>query len=165
MIRIIHLSDFHLNEQNLRDWNNYVKVALISKLKELQKEKKIDLVLCTGDNIDKGGKDFKSAKTALNLFKTEILSPVVNEFQLNLNQFLIIPGNHDIERNKDREITEKGLIEHLKTHENISNFILNALEKNDFYGIERIRAFNEFEKELYSESSINHSSFGVKIIS
>ena len=36
MIRIIHLSDFHLNEQNLRDWKNYIKDALLKKLKELK---------------------------------------------------------------------------------------------------------------------------------
>ena len=35
MYKIIHLSDFHLSNQTIRDWNNYVKEALIEKLKEL----------------------------------------------------------------------------------------------------------------------------------
>ncbi|WGU70570.1 hypothetical protein QIU18_14705 [Capnocytophaga canimorsus] len=39
-----------------------IKKALFNKFDELQSEKKIDLVLFTGDMIDKAGKDFGSAK-------------------------------------------------------------------------------------------------------
>ncbi len=155
MIRIIHLSDFHLNEQNLRDWKNYVREALLTKLKELHEEKQINLVLCTGDNIDKGGKDYTSARDALELFRSDIINPIISELHLKLNQFLLIPGNHDIDRTQDNEITEKGMLEHLSSHENISKFIVTAIENNNYFGIERIKSFKEFEKELYSNNDQN----------
>jgi DNA repair exonuclease SbcCD nuclease subunit len=155
MIRILHLSDFHLNEQNLRDWKNYVKDALHGKLNELNNERKINLILSTGDHIDKGGTEFKGASNAFKIFKNEVIEPIINELKIDSKHFLITPGNHDIERDKDREITEKGLFEHLNNHNNISNFILNAQGKKDFYGIERIRAFKEFEKKMYFDSDTN----------
>ena len=34
MLRIIHLSDFHLNKNNVSDWNSYVKDALFKLLKD-----------------------------------------------------------------------------------------------------------------------------------
>jgi hypothetical protein len=162
MIRIIHLSDFHLNEQNLRDWKNYVKEALLKKLNELNNEQQINLILSTGDHIDKGGSEFKGASDAFKIFKQEVIEPLINELKIDNKHFLITPGNHDVERDKDREITEKGLFEHLNNHTNISDFILNALRKNDFFGIERIRAFKEFEKEMYFDSDSNQmlSTFG-----
>jgi len=152
MIRIIHLSDFHLNEQNLRDWKNYVKDALLGKLNELDNERKINLILSTGDHIDKGGIEFKGASNAFKIFKSEVIEPITNELKIDRKHFLITPGNHDIERDKDREITEKGLFVDLNNHNSISKFIINALNKNDFFGIERIKAFKEFEKDLYSDS-------------
>ena len=69
MIRILHLTDFHLNKRTLEDWNKHYRKALFSKFDELQLERKIDLVLFTGDMIDKAGKDFGSAKQGFESFK------------------------------------------------------------------------------------------------
>lgn len=48
MIRIIHLSDFHLNKLNLKDWNTYIKSAFVKKIKSLNDEKRVDFIACTG---------------------------------------------------------------------------------------------------------------------
>lgn len=55
MIRILHLTDFHLNNKTLKDWNDFLKDAFFKKLAEVHNEQGIDLVLFTGDMIDKAG--------------------------------------------------------------------------------------------------------------
>ena len=69
MVRILHLTDFHLDFRTLKDWNNFYKDAFFAKLTELNLEKPIDFVLFTGDLLDKGGKDFKGAKKGFEEFK------------------------------------------------------------------------------------------------
>jgi len=58
MIKILHLTDFHLNKKTLNDWELSVKNTTINKLKEIHLEKPIDLIAFTGDLIDVGGKEF-----------------------------------------------------------------------------------------------------------
>jgi len=38
MIRILHLTDFHLNPKNLRDWKNHVKEKMLPKMNLLDPE-------------------------------------------------------------------------------------------------------------------------------
>ncbi len=38
MIRILHLTDFHFNKKNRKDWNSYIKDSLLKKIKELHIE-------------------------------------------------------------------------------------------------------------------------------
>ena len=51
MIKIIHLSDFHLNKDNLYDWNTYIKSELISVIKTNLENSSTCFVVCTGDII------------------------------------------------------------------------------------------------------------------
>ncbi|MNE18916.1 3',5'-cyclic adenosine monophosphate phosphodiesterase CpdA [compost metagenome] len=53
-MRIVHLSDFHLNKENIIEFQSLLMKALLEDLVEFNKTKKIDLVLYTGDMIDKG---------------------------------------------------------------------------------------------------------------
>ena len=58
MIRIVHLSDIHLNKKTLKDAEQFVIKALIKDLKKYSDEKRIDLIFITGDLIDRGGESF-----------------------------------------------------------------------------------------------------------
>ncbi|MDP4267379.1 MAG: metallophosphoesterase, partial [Bacteroidota bacterium] len=164
MIRIIHLTDFHLNEQNLKEWNSIVRKAMISKLEKLHEENAINLIAYTGDLIEKGGKDFRSAQKAFEIFKDEVIFPITSVLRLSINQFMIIPGNHDIERNKDNEITEIGLKGFFnKDINNVTKYITASIKQNNYAGgIERIKSYKEFERSLYNESDTNNklSIFG-----
>ncbi|MEZ0454753.1 metallophosphoesterase [Sphingobacterium thalpophilum] len=72
MIRILHLTDFHLNNKTIKDWDDFLGDALFNKLEELHKDTPIDLVLFTGDMIDKAGYDFGSVKNGLELSSPQI---------------------------------------------------------------------------------------------
>ena len=57
-MRILHFSDFHLrpNGQGKRSMDIFNR--MMEKLQEINLEENIDLVIFSGDMIDKGGKDF-----------------------------------------------------------------------------------------------------------
>lgn len=151
MIRIIHITDFHLNTKNLRDWKQFVKIPMLKNLKQLHAEHEIAFIAFTGDMIDKGGKDYKSPNEAFNIFKEEVINPILSELALPINRFLIIPGNHDIVRTMDKLRDELGSKEFFKSSENIAQFMVDAIKSEDYSGMERIKEYKTFEKELYKE--------------
>lgn len=165
MIRILHLTDFHLNKTTLRDWNNYLKDALISTLKHENSITPIDIVAFTGDMIDMGGKDLEGATKAFNIFHENIIQSILQTTNLPIEKFLIVPGNHDIVREADSERIELGNTEWFKkSNRNISSYIEENIEGDSFSGMERIREYKDFEKELYSKiSDYNYSHFGSSV--
>lgn len=160
MIRILHLTDYHLDRRTLDDWKSFYKDAFFRKLDELQAERKIDLVLFTGDMIDKAGKDFGSVTDGLECFKNNIILPILEKLKLEVSKFIICPGNHDINRFSDDEIDESGVRTTLVSAEKVIDFINNADTKDSYKRIERIREYKEFEKSLYKDfDNKEHSIF------
>ncbi|MDO9153040.1 MAG: metallophosphoesterase [Paludibacter sp.] len=155
MIRILHLTDFHLNKRTLRDWNDFYKESFIEKVKEFHKKCNIDLVVFTGDLIDKGGKDFEGASNAFDLFEQNIIKPVIETLGLDVSKFIICPGNHDIDRLADDEIDENGLKTTLNSSEKIISFIENSEKENSFKRIERIKQYKTFEHKLYENIQVD----------
>ena len=45
MIRILHLTDFHLNNKTLVDWNDFLKEIFLQKIKEIHESTPIDIIL------------------------------------------------------------------------------------------------------------------------
>lgn len=108
MIRIIQLSDFHINPKNLKDWNNYIKKALLEKLNSLNKQNEVTFIAFTGDLINFGGSEFDSVEEAFKSFENEVIIPIINSLKLPIDKFLIIPGNHDVVRSADTKRSEIG---------------------------------------------------------
>lgn len=159
-MRILHLSDFHLNKTTRADWNDHVKDSLIQKIKELNTTERIDIIAFTGDLIDKGGKELGGADDAFKIFKEEIILPLLEAAGIGIDRFFITPGNHDIVRDLDTLRDELGSREYFTKHQNISSFILEALSKNIYDGFQRIVPYKAFEKDLYqSVPNYSHSIF------
>lgn len=165
MLRILHLTNFHLNKKTLKDWDNFLKEALLKKIEELQNENPIDLVLFTGDLIDKAGNDFKEnddvvapTTKALEIFKNQVINPILEKLNIDISRFIICPGNHDINRNADKHFHEIGLKSNLDSIDKINSFI-NSNEE-DYDGIQRIKEYKDFEFELYKKVDNKlHSKF------
>ncbi len=104
--------------------------------------------MLTGDIIDKGGESFFSISEAFSEFKLKIINPILSSLDLPIERFLIIPGNHDLNKKSDTEWEDDGLKTYLKDPVQIQSFIKKGKE-GDYKGFERIRAFKEFEKLLY----------------
>jgi len=165
MVRIIHLSDFHLNKQNLKDWNSYLKPAMINLLINNEINFTDTYIVCTGDLIDKGGFDNLNINEAFAEFKQFVMDPLCESLSLPINRFLIVPGNHDIERNADDEPTELGYKAYFdKDYKNISKYMIDVLDNGKREGIKRIIPFKAFENSLYLDSpEIFKSIFGTAL--
>lgn len=83
MLRILHLTDFHLNKKTLQDWESYIYDSLSTKLQEINSEKEIDLIVFSGDLIDKSGKELGSAKQAFEKFKEKIILPICSSLNIS----------------------------------------------------------------------------------
>lgn len=149
MIRILHLTDFHLNKKTAKDWEDFLKDAFFKKLNDLQNATPIDLVVFTGDMIDKAGSDFGSVKNGLEFFKNIVINPILDKLNLDISKFIICPGNHDVNRQADKPFNEVGLKTDLNSIDKVNSFINS--EEEDYDGIKRIKEYKDFEFELYKD--------------
>lgn len=154
MIRIVHLSDTHLNKRHILDIEQSIVPALIYDLKQYNNLKSIDFVFFSGDLIDKGGESFEN-NTGLSLytFMDRIIVPLINELNLPQDRIFFAPGNHDIDRTADTIVDEVGLRNLLNTTDKVNEIIDSQTEQ----GIRRILPFKNFEKDYYKNYSYEHN--------
>jgi len=157
-MRIVHLSDIHLSKSNFEEFKNTYCDALIRDLLEFNKLKKIDVIVITGDLVDKGGQslyeidgfeDKSVYPNPYNIFEKIFINPIIEALRFSKDNFLFVPGNHDIDESKillrdEYELTKNISIDNINDHlkENLS-----------FKYSERIRNFKEFEEEFHKEQS------------
>ena len=149
-MRIIHLSDIHLSQDNLNNLKNFYLEALRNDLQKFHDEKKVELLLITGDLIDKGGETFKG-QNPYEIFEKEFIQPILKHLNLSKDKVLFIPGNHDIDTNEIDEIYEAGLVGKLKSVEAVNTHI-EILTNSFTSSNKRIERFKEFEKNYHKET-------------
>lgn len=145
MIRILHISDFHISQSSLSLSKELVS-SLLEKLKLLQKEKSFDLIIFSGDAIDKGGdKDENGHVTSFALFEENVVKPILECLNLDKTRFMLTPGNHDIQRENIDEIYEEGLRSFLKDEKAIES------KKEVTSLFSRCEDFKLFERSFYPD--------------
>lgn len=100
IMRIIHISDYHLDKKSAND-SATIASMLSETLKSINNEKKIDLILYSGDMINTGGSSYDSIGTAFKGFELIFIDKILKTLNLPKNNFLFTIGNHDIDRNAD----------------------------------------------------------------
>jgi predicted MPP superfamily phosphohydrolase len=148
-MRVVHLSDFHLDKNKLKDMSQFTLKALIKDLKSYHEQKPIDIIAFTGDLIDKGGTSFKDTEEGFFSFTSMVIDPICSELNIHRERFLFVPGNHDINKNLDKKTGEIGLKNALTSTELVNEYI----EDNDETGRNRMKPFKEFEEVFYSSIS------------
>ncbi|PGZ33583.1 metallophosphoesterase [Bacillus anthracis] len=99
-IRFLQLSDVHFHHQ---DYNTIkMRDELITYLGELKKEASFNCLLVTGDIANKGDIYNDDVK--------EFLNSVIDQVELSKTDVHIIPGNHDVSRNKMRSFLIDGIL-------------------------------------------------------
>jgi len=157
-MRIVQLSDIHLSSSNLTDLRNFYLDALIKDLKSFHEIVPIDVILFTGDLVDKGGeslidKNVKNPENCYDIFEKEVIAPIRTALQLKNEQILLIPGNHDVEREKIDKYSESFLLSLDK--EGVNDELLP--NQKEFRGVnQRIQNFKSFEQKFH-ESSANYN--------
>jgi 3',5'-cyclic AMP phosphodiesterase CpdA len=70
--------------------------AMLSDATSLAAERPFDLVVFSGDLANEGGNE------ELKLAEGLLFRPVLERFGLGLERLILVPGNHDVERDKIR---------------------------------------------------------------
>lgn len=156
-MRILHISDFHLsNDDTNIPKSQRIVNSLIESLDSVEQDKKIDLVIFSGDAINKGGIGFDSLEEAFLSFQTILIEPLMAKLNLSMEKFVWCIGNHDIDRDLDSKYLEKGICEKLKTLHDVDDFFNN----NDGKDVKRIAPFKKYEKEFYENKMANDYRYG-----
>lgn len=86
-ITILHLSDLHFENKNLRDFDNLTK-------KIIENEKKrnfnVDCLVFSGDLVQNPTID------TFELAFNTVINPILNHFNISRDNFIITQGNHDV---------------------------------------------------------------------
>ncbi len=119
MLRILHISDFHICDSNLTVSKKLME-SLTETLVTKTQDKEIDLIIFSGDAINKGGdKDESGNIKSFTDFEEIAVEPILKTLKLPKTRFILSPGNHDIQRNKIARIAELGLQADLTSEESI----------------------------------------------
>jgi len=90
-MRIVHISDIHLSANNLSELRTFYLRALLEDLRLFHQEKRIDVVVISGDLIDKGGESF-AGQDAYAIFEKEFIRPIMEAFDIPSSNILFVPG-------------------------------------------------------------------------
>ncbi|WP_103072198.1 metallophosphoesterase [Aquimarina sediminis] len=152
MIKIIHLSDIHINDD---DFGYNHKRLIDSLLEDISNYiDKNSILVFSGDFLNQGGRNFTSKEHYNTILE------FLNKFTFLKNKIFFVPGNHEIDRSKLDKYTDFSLKENLlnknKDKDKRSSDLLNNFLK-DFYDssperkIKGLESYNEFAKKFYSE--------------
>lgn len=154
-IEILHLSDLHLSSKYLSDFS-VVRSALINRLEEeVGVRGAPDVVVFSGDLVQAG-----STLTEFEIAKKEFIDPVLKAASVTQDRFLIVPGNHDIDREAVRSELEleSGLRLKLSNRDALNRFIDTHKSKSSLH-FARLSNYYEFVNTHKFAPTIDESPF------
>lgn len=150
-INIIHISDTHISSALVNDLNR-VTSSLINDIRELlnDEELKSTIVCFTGDLIQRGDYGY-SCEKQYELALYNFLLPLLEGLSINLSNFFIVPGNHEIDLTKINKIYDEGLNKYLANYR--GKLEIDYPKENQLR--ERLEGFRKFESEINGDSENN----------
>lgn len=153
-MRLVQLSDIHLSKDNYDSFISEYREALLNDLFHYHSIEKINLIIITGDLVDKGGHslleiyEFKKRKikNPFVIFEEVFINPIINKLKFNKKNILFVPGNHDVNEKDILWVDECNMTSSMNDH-NIKEY-LKENEKNLKYS-KRLKNFKEFEKKFH----------------
>lgn len=151
-MRIIHLSDIHLSYDNIEDFRNYYKEAFIKELESINAQKNIDLIIISGDLVDKGGvslkkiEGYENIENCYEIFEEEFLKPICENIPNMTGRILFIAGNHDIQQDKIDKVQEAGIKSILSNPKSVNDLYREYKENLNGLNFQRMQDYLDFEK-------------------
>lgn len=108
-IGILHISDLHISSKTCDSIDEIVK-KLIKDVKKVKTDNsfEINYICFTGDLIDKGSQAISGEKQ-LDLGLAHFIKPLINELGIDRDNFILVPGNHEVNIDEIDPIIENGL--------------------------------------------------------
>lgn len=141
MIKILHITDFHFRDERS---SLISQQEIIVKIKDELKNEKIDLIIFSGDLVNKGNNidDFKKASELL-------LIKLSNDLKIDKSKIIICSGNHDMNRDEKIDAIFKQLDKNITNNYELDNY----LSEGDFsYSLKPLENYLNFENEFYKDS-------------
>lgn len=152
-MRILHFSDFHLAKDGIEQSSHLVD-RMLDCLRPLNRQRQFDLILFTGDLVDKGGSSFDSPQEAYNTFRKIVIRRICSGLNIPESSFYVCPGNHEVNRNLTVRQKDYKLEHGLNSAETINQYLIS--DRNPGFG-ERLHDYDEhFRKEWLQEVSQQH---------
>ena len=147
-MRIIHFSDTHFQPD--RDIMKSQRLAerFIEALKVVHQQQPVDLIIFSGDMIDRGGKGFTSMADAFATYKNLIIDKILSALNLSHDRFVFVCGNHDVVRSRDSEFMETGLATKLTDISSLDDFVR---DQGSIDNVKRLEDFNHFHHAFYTD--------------
>lgn len=162
-IRLLHFSDLHLSGDVSKQDNTKARLGfLFDSLIKIQEDgKPVDIVVFTGDLIDKGGKDYPSIADGFHAFEEQVLKPLIEKVGIRPERIVFLPGNHDTQSSTKEAKRGKRILLEENAHrtEKEINQILNISDDDKDLIIQRTKVFKEFEKDYYSRYTPDDYTF------
>lgn len=123
-IGILHLSDIHISATSISTIDKLVEKLIrdIEKVKE-ENNAGVDLVCFAGDLIGRGDKAFED-EMQIQLAEEHFIQPLLHALNLSNKEFILVPGNHEVDIRKIVKMTEVGLAA-MSSLEDINDSIYN----------------------------------------
>lgn len=145
-MNILHLTDLHYNSES---YEKFTQHNMIEKLLEYISglNKKIDLVIFSGDLVYKGNNiiDFENAQK-------EFLDKLSNRLNINNNDIILCPGNHDMNRTFKSESLEEKFENKIINSDNLFQFFKNK-DYDLQTSLKTTENYNLFLKEFYKNEN------------
>lgn len=151
-INVLHLSDLHISSSEDPS-SARLRESLIDDIKKITstKEMDLDIIVVTGDIVDRGGDD--SSYT----IAKEFLNKLCKECGINIENTVIVPGNHDIPR--------RDAIKHLLNNTTIDSFNDEKKYIEYWEGIyPRFKRFNKFVEEITGRWDFKEEDLGGGVV-
>lgn len=118
-LNILHISDAHIQKKDEEEIKEIVEKLIEDVIKvQNQEEIKIDLICFTGDLIQRGDKAAND-ENQWSLAQSILVEPLLKQLGLTKNEYIMVPGNHEVDITKILRVTEKGLM--VNSLEDINN--------------------------------------------
>lgn len=161
-MRIVHFSDFHLSSENYQYFKTVYIHALIGDMKSQSEDNPFDLIIISGDLVDKGGHSLYKIReyvgrekeiTPFEIFKELFIDKIASELSIPQNNFLFVPGNHDIDENGILLKEESDLVNMIlaKGNNDVTD-IMELNEENFKYSL-RTKGFKKFEAKFHANQT------------
>lgn len=147
-MRILHFSDFHLSSGEQMKRSLSVFKRMMECVSVIHKEDKIDLIIFTGDMLDGGTKSFPNISEGFIAFEQNIIKPMLEKLSMEPWQFIMVPGNHDMDFTKiSQEDMLKLRRDTLKSHVDLEWFMhQNEIDAK----IPTTIAYDDFRDKYYN---------------
>ena len=149
-MRIIHFSDFHLDYEQITRCENLID-RMIHALQQVHQEKAIDVIVFSGDLIDRAGCNFPAPKmrNGFEEFEKVVVDPIVSALGLAKNRFVFTLGNHDVDQKADTQRKNTALKKKLGNEAEVDRFIN---QKDVEAKIPRIAEYNKFRNDYWNSN-------------